>query len=128
LQCPFCRTPIRKCYRYRTIINEKWNDLEKIKEKILSNNDWKKHRKEIYDAMRQELGGNGHWFKCSNGHYYCIGECGGAMETAICPECNEKIGGQNHQIVSSNRFAPEIDNPNNPNDVKPAWPTVLQHD
>lgn len=23
----------------------------------------------------------GHWFKCPNGHFYCIGECGGATET-----------------------------------------------
>ena len=22
----------------------------------------------------------GHWFKCKNGHYYCIADCGGAME------------------------------------------------
>ena len=34
----------------------------------------------------------GHWFKCKNGHVYCIGECGGAMEESKCPECKEKIG------------------------------------
>ena len=35
----------------------------------------------------------GHWFKCPNGHYYCIGECGGAMQEAKCPECGATIGG-----------------------------------
>ncbi|CAI8041395.1 NFX1-type zinc finger-containing protein 1 [Geodia barretti] len=32
----------------------------------------------------------GRWFKCPNGHYYCIGECGGAMEVAKCSECDAK--------------------------------------
>ena len=27
----------------------------------------------------------GHWYKCPNGHFYCIGECGGAMMTSKCP-------------------------------------------
>jgi len=124
LQCPMCRTPIRKCYRYGTIINEIWNDLETIKAKI-SAQDCEKDRKEVYEAMKAELGGNGHWFKCPNGHYYCIGGCGGAMETARCPECKEQIGGDNHTLLSTNQFAPEVENPDNPNQIKPAWPTVL---
>ena len=36
----------------------------------------------------------GSWFECPNGHPYVIGECGGAMETSRCPECNETIGGE----------------------------------
>jgi hypothetical protein len=32
-------------------------------------------------------------FECPNGHYYVIGECGGAMEKSKCPECKEEIGG-----------------------------------
>ena len=30
----------------------------------------------------------GHWFKCPNGHFYCIAECGDAMEVAKCSECD----------------------------------------
>ncbi|PKU35329.1 hypothetical protein llap_14368 [Limosa lapponica baueri] len=51
----------------------------------------------------------GHWFKCKNGHIYVIGECGGAMERAQCPECREVIGGTNHTLESSNSLAPEMD-------------------
>ncbi|NWV22217.1 ZNFX1 protein, partial [Origma solitaria] len=51
----------------------------------------------------------GHWFKCKNGHIYVIGECGGAMQRATCPECHEVIGGTNHTLESSNRLAPEMD-------------------
>jgi hypothetical protein len=40
--------------------------------------------------------GRGHWNKCPNGHLYAIGECGGAMETSKCPDCNAVIGGSNH--------------------------------
>jgi len=52
----------------------------------------------------------GHWFKCPNGHYYCIGECGGAMEQAKCPECKAVIGGTSHRLTTGNEHAPEMDN------------------
>ncbi|XP_045592741.2 NFX1-type zinc finger-containing protein 1-like [Procambarus clarkii] len=29
----------------------------------------------------------GHWYKCPNGHVYCITECGGAMVESSCPDC-----------------------------------------
>ncbi|XP_068120429.1 NFX1-type zinc finger-containing protein 1 [Hyperolius riggenbachi] len=51
----------------------------------------------------------GHWFKCPNGHVYCITECGGAMQRSTCPECNSVIGGANHMLESSNRLASEMD-------------------
>lgn len=46
-------------------------------------------RMEIVKALNMN---QGHWFKCPNGHYYSIGECGGAMETAKCNECGAAIG------------------------------------
>jgi len=52
----------------------------------------------------------GHWFKCPNGHFYCIGECGGAMEKAKCPECKADIGGAGHRLTDGNVHAPEMDN------------------
>jgi len=52
----------------------------------------------------------GHWFKCPNGHIYCIGECGGAMQLAKCPECKADIGGKSHQLTTGNVHAPEMDN------------------
>ena len=51
----------------------------------------------------------GHWFKCPNGHFYCIGECGGAMEAANCPECGARIGGQRHTLRADNQLASEMD-------------------
>ena len=50
----------------------------------------------------------GHWFKCPNGHFYCIGECGGAMEEAKCPECEAKIGETNHALLTGNQLGPEM--------------------
>jgi hypothetical protein len=44
-----------------------------------------------------------HWYQCPNGHPYFIGECGGAMERSICPECREVVGGTGHSLDSSNR-------------------------
>ena len=43
------------------------------------------------------------------GHIYCIGECGGAMEEAKCPECGVKIGGTQHRLVSDNSLASDMD-------------------
>jgi hypothetical protein len=43
-----------------------------------------KFREEIIKAIGL---GKGAWFECPNGHPYVIGECGGAMQVAICPEC-----------------------------------------
>jgi hypothetical protein len=63
-------------------------------------------RVEIVKAMGLQ---KGHWFKCPNGHYYCITECGGAMEEAKCPNCDARIGGANHTLRGDNRLAPEID-------------------
>ena len=51
----------------------------------------------------------GHWFKCPNGHFYAIGECGGAMEEGRCPDCDAVIGGHGHHLTSDNQLAPEMD-------------------
>ncbi|OAL52703.1 hypothetical protein IQ07DRAFT_535610 [Pyrenochaeta sp. DS3sAY3a] len=42
---------------------------------------------------------SGHWYNCINGHPFAIGECGMPMQLARCPECGERIGGQNHEAV-----------------------------
>ena len=51
----------------------------------------------------------GHWYKCPNGHYYCIGDCGGAMQESKCPECGSTIGGRNHALATDNVHAGEMD-------------------
>ncbi|XP_022837763.1 NFX1-type zinc finger-containing protein 1-like [Spodoptera litura] len=51
----------------------------------------------------------GHWYKCPNGHIYCIGECGGAMQVSTCPECKARIGGTSHALLPGNQHAPEMD-------------------
>ncbi len=51
----------------------------------------------------------GSWYKCQNGHFYQIGQCGGAMETSKCPECSAVIGGQSHTLASGNQHAGEFD-------------------
>ena len=65
-----------------------------------------KERIEIVKAVGSKKGS---WYKCVNGHFYCIGQCGGAMETAQCPECGAVIGGQSHRLATGNEHAPEMD-------------------
>lgn len=58
----------------------------------------------------------GHWYKCPNGHIYVITECGGAMESRKCPDCNATIGGASHRLASGNNVATEMDG-----SQYPAW-------
>ncbi len=56
------------------------------------------------------------------GHPFAIGECGGAMQEAQCPECRmeghqTRIGGQHHRLVEGNVMAAEMDGA-----TAPAWP------
>lgn len=34
----------------------------------------------------------GNWYRCPNGHYYCVGECGAARQSGRCVECGVPIG------------------------------------
>lgn len=79
-------------------------------------------RQEI-DMVRSAMGmTQGHWYKCPNGHPYCITECGGAMVESTCNECGAPIGGRNHQLRRDNQLASEIDGAR-----QPAWPTMLNY-
>ncbi|XP_013401833.1 NFX1-type zinc finger-containing protein 1-like [Lingula anatina] len=50
-----------------------------------------------------DFGPQSHWYKCPNGHIYCVTECGMPMEESVCPECQEVIGGENHRLRSDNQ-------------------------
>ncbi|CAF1076922.1 unnamed protein product [Adineta ricciae] len=59
-----------------------------------------KERKAIVTALNMT---KGHWYTCPKGHPYIITECGGAMQESQCPECGERIGGQNHHLIETNQ-------------------------
>ncbi|XP_041836553.1 NFX1-type zinc finger-containing protein 1 [Melanotaenia boesemani] len=65
----------------------------------------------IVSAMKMPPG---HWYKCRNGHVYLITECGGAMETRHCPDCDAPIGGENHTLEGDNTVATEMDGSQHP--------------
>ncbi|EFX71347.1 hypothetical protein DAPPUDRAFT_129702 [Daphnia pulex] len=73
-----------------------------------------KERREIVQALGM---GQGHWFKCPNGHIYAIGDCGGASVESRCNECQARIGGTGHRLLGDNRLAGEMDGA-----ARPAWP------
>ncbi|RYP42242.1 hypothetical protein DL767_000406 [Monosporascus sp. MG133] len=63
----------------------------------------------IYEAMRREFVGTGHWYTCRNGHPFTVGECGMPMEQARCPECGEAVGGRSHMPAEGVQRADEIE-------------------
>lgn len=68
-------------------------------------------RKMIVSAMKMRPG---HWHKCPNGHVYVIADCGGAMVSRRCPDCESTIGGENHTLASGNQVASEMDGAQHP--------------
>lgn len=48
------------------------------------------------------------WYKCPNGHIYCIGDCGRPQVTANCPDCGCAIGGAGHNLAANNIAATEM--------------------
>ena len=51
----------------------------------------------VYAAMAQSFQGTGHWYYCTNGHPFTVGECGMPMQTSTCPQCGATVGGTDHQ-------------------------------
>ncbi|KAF8263570.1 hypothetical protein EI94DRAFT_1772886 [Lactarius quietus] len=66
-----------------------------------------KEKRDIIKALG--LSPSGHYNNCENGHTFVIGECGGAMQEARCPECNAPIGGSHHRLHQSNTRAMEFE-------------------
>ncbi|KAH7439976.1 hypothetical protein KP509_04G085400 [Ceratopteris richardii] len=62
----------------------------------------KQTQADVVAVLMKEVGGKGHWYKCPNGHYYVVGECGGPMQLSKCPDCQETVGGQNHKSAAGN--------------------------
>ncbi|TID20778.1 3'(2')-5'-bisphosphate nucleotidase [Venturia nashicola] len=65
--------------------------------------------KEVLAAMATEFRGTGHWYYCTNGHPFTIGECGMPMQTARCPQCGATIGGHNHAAVEGVSRAADLE-------------------
>lgn len=69
---------------------------------------------ELQSAIQAVGLSTGNWNKCPNGHFYVIGECGGAMEESKCPDCGSVIGGADHNLAAGNQHASELGG-------RPAW-------
>ncbi|KAK6397849.1 hypothetical protein LTR65_005097 [Meristemomyces frigidus] len=63
----------------------------------------------VVAAMATEFSGTGHWYRCVNGHPFTIGECGMPMQTARCPQCDARIGGEHHQAEDGVTHAGDIE-------------------
>ncbi|KAL0477091.1 hypothetical protein AKO1_006100 [Acrasis kona] len=101
--CPSCKKAIFNSPRYHNVFIKESERIEGLKVYRINQT-----RDEVVRAVNASLTGtfsgsaSGHWFQCPNGHYYVIGECGGAMQTSKCPDCNATIGGQSHQLAAGN--------------------------
>ncbi|GAA5970767.1 hypothetical protein JCM8115_003167 [Rhodotorula mucilaginosa] len=89
-------------------ILEQWLDFEKL----ITGGTFYEEVSETERRMIVQATGfatTGHWYTCERGHPYVIGDCGGAMEVATCPECGARIGGTHHALDPTNRNAVDFD-------------------
>ncbi|XP_008482375.1 NFX1-type zinc finger-containing protein 1 [Diaphorina citri] len=115
-----------------TNLDELNRDFERIMNEIICLNPFNKERSEAVNELLKQVevklkdtidlkkmiklamstteGTNqqGHWFKCRNGHYYFIGNCGRAVATGRCPDCKEIVGGIGYRLTQGNTAAPEM--------------------
>ncbi|KAL4909215.1 hypothetical protein BDW74DRAFT_187491 [Aspergillus multicolor] len=63
----------------------------------------------VVQAMANEFVGTGHWYYCGNGHPFTIGECGGAIQESLCPECGAPVGGRQHRVVDGVTRADDLE-------------------
>ncbi|CAO3593699.1 unnamed protein product [Absidia cylindrospora] len=123
--CPSCQTPILTSGRYAKQIRAEFTLIDTIKQQQEADLQslTSEERFHIINAMNEEPNNHvndivgGRWFVCKNQHPYFIGDCGGATEVSTCPQCNEAIGGLQHQVLDTNRFYGEFDG-----SAEPAWP------
>eukprot|EP00919_Chromeraceae_sp_WS-2016_P021124 GHVR01050034.1.p1 GENE.GHVR01050034.1~~GHVR01050034.1.p1 ORF type:complete len:564 (-),score=126.53 GHVR01050034.1:638-2329(-) len=109
--CPFCRAPVYKAGRYNKYVKNMMQLINKVKEKTRRNAPLTTEERREIDAAMRETGGTvhgNHWFACSNGHPYFIGDCGGAAVVSTCPECGVSVGGTNHALVEGNQTLNEF--------------------
>ena len=93
--CVFSKIISKKLNSYIEINNI----LKSLKESNfnVSENQIKKYlAKDDYQTIQMLKSLGTTWYRCPNGNFYVVGECGGPMQSAICPECHERIGGQLH--------------------------------
>ena len=89
---------------YEEKINEK---IDKLKKSNFSSDI---NLKDLYHKSEFEfefeeielLNTFGTWYKCPNGHYYMVTECGRPTQESECPECHSRIGGLNHILDEHN--------------------------
>ncbi|ORZ06228.1 hypothetical protein BCR42DRAFT_427349 [Absidia repens] len=123
--CPSCQAPILTAGRYANQIRSEFTLIDTIKQQQEADLQslTSEERFHIINAMNEEPNNHindivgGRWFVCKNQHPYFIGDCGGATEVSTCPQCNEAIGGLQHQVLDTNRFYGEFDG-----SAEPAWP------
>lgn len=58
--------------------------------------------KDNVDLAGRGYTGQGHFYRCPNGHPYVIGDCGAATQMSVCPDCGARIGGTGHQLTAGN--------------------------
>ena len=93
------------CYEFpgstRGMMEEVFAAIKMLNEATIYQQVSSAEKRAVLDAMAKEFGGTtGHWYYCPNGHPFAIGECGGAMQTATCPECGARVGGTHHETVN----------------------------
>ncbi|ODM20268.1 hypothetical protein SI65_03321 [Aspergillus cristatus] len=106
-------TARKLCHRYSGQTNGLGSEIDEAEEMLNIGTFYSavtsEERLEVLAAMTREFRGTGHWYYCQNGHPFTIGECGGAVQLAVCPECGARVGGRDHRTVDGVTRADDLE-------------------
>jgi len=108
LTCPLCKSEIYGVWCLADLISKVIAKLEARINRLASKELSQAELVSIYNAMNREGWGQtsiGHFYQCQCGYQYFVGECGGPMQEALCPQCKRTIGGRDHVVAGGVRLA-----------------------
>ncbi|EFR02412.1 NFX1-type zinc finger-containing protein 1 [Nannizzia gypsea CBS 118893] len=104
-----CQRPFYNVEGLRVVVEQSINSMKREWYEEVTSVEKEAIKAAMLSGPRGIATHSGHWYNCSNGHPFVIGECGMPMELARCPECGASIGGRHHTAVQGVTRATEME-------------------
>ncbi|OAL74790.1 hypothetical protein A7D00_0384 [Trichophyton violaceum] len=104
-----CQRPFHNAESLRTLVEQSIRSMKTEWYEEITSDEKEAIKAAMLSGPKGIATHSGHWYNCSNGHPFAIGECGMPMELARCPECGASIGGRDHTAVQGVTRATEME-------------------
>ncbi|EZF12030.1 hypothetical protein H112_06949 [Trichophyton rubrum D6] len=104
-----CQRPFHNAEGLRTLVEQSIRSMKTEWYEEITSDEKEAIKAAMLSGPKGIATHSGHWYNCSNGHPFAIGDCGMPMELARCPECGASIGGRDHTAVQGVTRATEME-------------------